>query len=210
MLAMVVGEKFVLELGHIHARRALGFAGFALQAQIHHAVDFMAVQAVGQRTGQRGAQGIGPAARGVLLVQGRHVRRTHRAHQLFAAVAHPRAHFNGFLKTTRLAKAEKRLDLGRLILLVVTQVLVHSKRPGDLAGVHNALWIKGVLDLDKGRDQLRAKHLGDPLAARQTIAVLARHGSAVFEHHIAHPLLHLAQELYALGVFEAENRPDVQ
>ena len=106
---MVVGEKLVLELGHIHARRALGLAGFALQAEVHHAVDGLAVQAIGQRAGERGAQGIGAAASGVLLVQGRHVRRAHGADQLFAAVAHPRAHFNGFLKAARLAKAEKRL-----------------------------------------------------------------------------------------------------
>ena len=68
VLAMVVGEKLVLELGHIHARRALGLAGFALQAEVHHAVDGLAVQAIGQRAGERGAQGIGAAASGVLLV----------------------------------------------------------------------------------------------------------------------------------------------
>ena len=89
-------------------------------------------------------------------------------------------------------------------------MLVHPRGAGDLAGIHDPLWVKGVLHLGKSRDQLRAEHLGDPLATGQAIAVLSRHSAPVLAHHVAHALLNLAQKPYAFGVFEAEDRADVQ
>ena len=99
---------------------------------------------------------------------------------------HSRTQLDRFLKPTFAIKAKKSLQFLRLITLAIAQIFVHARRAHDFAWVHNALGIKSIFYSFKQTRDFCAKHLRNPLAARQPVAVLSRHRPAVFQSHIAH------------------------
>ncbi len=125
---MIVIEKFVLDLGHVHVRRALGFASFAFEAKIHHLVEPLAGELILRHFArQHASERIGAPARGMLLVKRAHVRRTHGAVELLAALAHAAAHLDGAHEAALLAKIQRRLRLPGLVLRTDLERLRHRR-----------------------------------------------------------------------------------
>src|SRR5215471_8283662 len=88
-------EKLVLELRHIDVGRTLRFAGFALEAKIHHFVkpfpgEFLLWRVPGDCASQR----VRATAGRMFLIERTHVRRTHRTVELLPTLGHAAAHLD--------------------------------------------------------------------------------------------------------------------
>src|SRR5688500_7374308 len=106
---MIVIEKFVLYLSHVYVRRALRFASFAFEAEVHYLVEPLAGELILRHFArQHASERIGAPARGMLFVEGTHVGRTHGAVELLAALAHAAAHLDGAHEAALLAKIQRR------------------------------------------------------------------------------------------------------
>ena len=112
--AMVMIEKLVLELRHIDVGRTFGFARLAFQTEIHDFMQPFSGEIFFRHfAGEHGSQSIGSAARGMLFIQGAHVRRTHGAFKFLSALAHAAAHLDGSHEAALRAKIQCRLRLSR-------------------------------------------------------------------------------------------------
>ena len=94
---VIVIQKLVLQLGHVHAGLALRLARLAFEAQIQRLMQPLVgdrpLGAFRHTSRQRRPQEVSASARGMLLVSRRHERRAHRPVQ-FATRPHAIAHFN--------------------------------------------------------------------------------------------------------------------
>ena len=178
--------KFILNFRHIHIGRALGFAGLTLQTKREHIVDAMIRKPAFPPSRNCGSKRVCPPPRGMLFFQRCHIRRTHRAHQLFATLAHPIAHFNGAVKSPIGGKIEVGIYLVCAIVCPITQIFGHHRRIDNFAGIHQSFGIKSAFDLPKSCVKCCAKKCFVPATANQAIAVFATHRPAVFHHQIAH------------------------
>ena len=105
----VVGEELALEPRHVHADRALGLAGAALEAEVEHLVHALVAEArLAEPAGHRQPQHVGAPARRVRLLARRHVRRAHRAVERLAARADAAAHLDGAAHAAVLGVVEER------------------------------------------------------------------------------------------------------
>ncbi len=199
-------EHFDLHPRHVDAGRAIAPAALATHAQGEGLLHRRRVQAVAsQLPAQREAQGVGPATREVTFVAGDPKTRTHRAGIELAAVPVVVAHLDGLRQSACGIAAGPRgagalghrvglhvpagpVQPGRqrchgIARLVPEQAgIVHSRRPHDLAGIHQVVGIEEVLDLFETAGQALAELPGHPFAADQAIAVLARERALVPSH----------------------------
>src|SRR6185436_8926100 len=123
------------------------------------------------------------AARHVLLVECRAIRRAHRARVEFAAMAVVVAHLDGRREAAAailrphfvLGPVEARDELVRAIARLEAEQapIVHLRRRDDLAGIHQAFRIERALALLERARQPRPVHALDPLRADEAVAVLA-------------------------------------
>src|ERR1700722_9437543 len=136
-------QPFSLQFGYVHITGTLRLARFTHQTQVKDVADPFAPQ-FPQRllAGYGQPQGVGPAARAVALVERRPERRAHGSALGFAAGAVAVAHFDGADETFLFFVVEDNGKFGRLILWVVTEVLRHSRRIDDLAGVEQAVGVE--------------------------------------------------------------------
>src|SRR4030095_10596562 len=92
----IVGEELALEPRDVDADGAFRFAGPALEAEIPRLVHTPITEAgLAQPAGDRQPQHVGAAARRMLLLARRHVRRAHGAFERLAAHAEAAAHLDG-------------------------------------------------------------------------------------------------------------------
>ncbi len=89
------------------------------------------------------------------------------------------------------------------------QVLVDPVRRDHLAGVHPVARVEDRLELPEGPDQVIAEHLGQQLAARLAVAVLAGERPAVGHHQVGGALDEPAECRDAIGGDQVEGDPGV-
>jgi hypothetical protein len=93
---VALGKKLGFVGGHVYLHRALGFAGFAAEAQRERLVDGLALEAFFlQSTGEHLPEQVGAAACGVLLLAGGAVAGTHDAALSLAAGSNAYATLSG-------------------------------------------------------------------------------------------------------------------
>ena len=92
----------------------------------------------------------------------------------------------------------------------VAQVLGHGRGVDDLARVHDALGVPGLLELAEGVVDLVAEHLAGPDAAHDAVAVLAAHGAAELLDQIGDGLANGHHLVDAVLVLQADEGADVQ
>ena len=146
----------------------------------------------------------------MFFFQSRHIRRTHRAHQLFAALAHPIAHFNGAVKSPISGKIEVGIYLVRAIVCPITQIFGHHRRIDNFAGIHQSFGIKSAFDLPKSSVKYCAKERFVPTTPNQAIAVFSAYGTAVFHHQVSHGFGDKSHFCDLVGILEIDHRPNVQ
>ena len=207
----VAGQELALEARHVHADRALGLARAALEAQVERVVDAAIVEpGVAETAGHRQAQDVGAAARGVLFVVGRHVRRAHRALDGLAAGADAAAHLDRAAEAAVVVVVEVGRGPRRHVAGAVAQVGGHRSGVDDLAGIEQACRIEGLLDGAEGVVEHRPEHLADERAAHEAVAVLARERAAEFEHEIGDVASQRLEAPHAFLGLEVDDRPDVE
>ena len=163
----------------------------------------------GTLPGDRVSERVGAPARGVLFVEGAHVRRAHGAVEFFAALAHAAAHFHRAREAALRGEIQRRARLPRFVLRADLERLRHRRRVDDLARVHKIFRIEGALDLAEGIVKRRAEKLRVEVAPRQAVAMLARHGAVEFEHEIGDRVGD-GNHLVALALFlEIDQRADM-
>src|SRR5215471_8643008 len=116
----------------------------------------------------------------MLLVAGRHVRRTHGRPSKLAALAIAVAHINGSGKAAVAAEVEICLDVDGMIGRTMAEILTWRGAVYDLPRIHTVVGVKGVFHLLERLVQYGTKMLLVEPAAGQAIAVLTAHASAVF------------------------------
>ena len=146
---MIVLLELGLELGHIHAGRALGFTGLTGQAEVHDFLDLVTIEGVLGivRIGQDLAQDVGTGAGGVFFFTGRHVARAHGAsgQRPLAAVAGAIAFLGSTDDTQGVAEIKDGFILRGPLLRAVAQRGIHRRRVHDLAGIEDVLGSKRSL-----------------------------------------------------------------
>ena len=105
-------------------------------------------------------------------------------------------------ETFLFAVIKQRGWLRRGIAGGVAEVLSQRRRIDHLARVEEIVRIEGMLNLAKSFIDIGTKHLAVELAACQTIAMLAAHGTAEFQHEIAHLLSDLPHSAYLDPLFQ--------
>src|SRR5690606_27607937 len=80
ILAIVLGLPRLFQLRHVYIRLAFRLAALAAQTKVKYLPDFFMVERIRLvRPRDHLAQDVGPCARGILLLQGCHIARTHRS-----------------------------------------------------------------------------------------------------------------------------------
>ena len=202
--------KLILNFGHIHIGRTLSFAGLTLQTERKHIVYAVIRKPAFPPPRYRRSQCVCPPPRRMFFFQRCHIRRTHRAHQLFATLAHPIAHFNGAVKSPIGRKIKMGLYLSCAIVCPITQIFSHHRCIDNFAGIHQPFGIKSALDFSKSLVKYCAKERFVPTTSNQTIAVLPAHSTAVFHHQIAHRFSDKSHFGDLVGILEIDHRPNVQ
>src|SRR6516162_11374912 len=121
----------------------------------------------------------------MLLVAGGTERGAHDAGVARAAGAIVVAHLRRCREAPPFGPIQCRLDRQLAIIGLEAEeaAIVHLRRPDNLAGVEEALWVESVLDLLEGADHARAEHCLVKLGADETVAVLARMRALIFANH---------------------------
>ena len=208
--APIIREKLTLEPRDVHANRTLGLARPALEAQVEHVVYLGIAEArVTQSPRHREAQHIGAATRGVLFLERRHVRRTHRPVEFLAARAEPAAHFNGARHPAVLGKIEIGGGTHGAVWSV-SEVRRERRTVHDLSRVEHTGGIERVLDRPKRVVERRAEHLLGERSANEAVAMFAGQRAAELEHEVGDVVRDRAEALNALGGFQIDHWPDVQ
>ena len=209
MFGVIMRLKFILDFRHIHIGRALGFAGLTFQAKREHIVDAMIRKPPCPPSRNRGSERICPSSCRMFFFQRCHIRRAHCAHQLFATLTHPIAHFNGAEKSPIGRKIEVGIYLVRAVVCPITQIFGHHRRIDNFSGIHQSFGVKSAFDLSKSFVKRRAKERFIPATPNQAIAVFSAYGTAVFHHQIAHGFGDKAHFCDLIGLFEIDHRPNV-
>ncbi len=205
-----------LERGHVHRERALALARLAHQAQVEHLVEaFVAERGARVGLGERLDQGVRPAAGGVLLAAGGHVRRAHHADVVLAAQPDVHAAVGGAAH----ARAARRPTTVRSSIVVqrpggrqrrFPQVVGHRRGVDDLAGVHPVVRVEDRLDAAHRLVELVAEQVPVELAAGQAVAVLGGVGAAELGDQVADLLGNGAHLRDLLRTGEVDERAHVQ
>src|SRR3989454_9812412 len=117
-------QELVLELRHVHVRRALGLAPLALEAEVHDLVQAFPRELGGwERAREHGPERVGAPARRVLLVLRRHVRGAHRALERLAAHADAVAQLHGRGEAALAGEVEERRRLPGRVADAVAEIL---------------------------------------------------------------------------------------
>ncbi len=228
-----LGQHLNFHLCHVNPGWALTAASFATDAKRQSLSHRGIVQACrAELTACGKSQGVGSTAHAVLFVAGDTKARTHHCGVKFAAMSVVITHLKGFAKAlSRIATCARRGQrLGERIVLHVPGrpvqrrfhglhritgsiaeklTLIHRRAAHDLAGVHQSLRIKSVLDLLKGFVESIPVLPAHPLAAHQPIAVLTRKSALVSPNQGTGLLGNRAHRQRALAP-HVENRAHVQ
>ena len=210
VLLIVVGEEFVLHLGHVDVGGTLALAALALQAEVEGFVDPPAREPFPvQPARQGGPEHVRAAPGAVLLVERGDIGRTHGPHQLLAAGADPVAELDGPREPAVAREIEISVDLLRLVSRAESQVVRHLLVRDDLARIHDAVRVEHGLDRLEGLVQPRAENLLIPFAAHESVAVLGTDRAAVGQDQVADFFGDGPHARDALGFLEIDERPDV-
>ena len=205
-------QQLRLELGHVHVAGALRLARLAHQAEVEDVVDPLTSQ-FAQRllAGHRQPQGVGPAARAVVLVERRPERRAHRPALRLAAGAVAVAHLDGADEALLLVVVEDGRRLDRAGSRGRSEGSPSSRGASTiLPGLSRLSRVERRLDLAERLVDRRAEHLFVPLAARQAVAVLAAERAAILQHQVGDVLGDAPHPRHVVGVLEVQQRADVQ
>ena len=190
---ITTGQELGFVGGYIDSYRALGFAGFATEAQVECLVDGLAAEAfLAQRAGEHLPEQAGAATGGVLLLAGGAVAGAHDAALGVKAGAHAHATLGGALQRATVGgEDEVGFELGGFLagngrrLAQVLDGVVDADGVGELAGIHAVRWVPDGLEFLKGVDQLGTEHLGQQGGAGLAVAVLAGERAAKAEDEIS-------------------------
>jgi hypothetical protein len=211
VLVVVVGERLRLEGGHVDAERAFALARLAHQAQVEDLVEApVAQRPVRVGLGEGLHQGVGTSAGGVLLLERRHVRRTHRAGVGLAAQPDVHAAVGGAAHAADDLEVQPRAQLPGGRQRRVAEVVRHGGRVDDLPGVEPVLGIEDALDPAHRLVQVVAEDLAVELAARQPVAVLAGVDAAVLPYEVLDLLRDGAHRRDLRGVGGVDEGTDVK
>ena len=218
---VILVEELDLHAGDVDARRTLALAALARHAQIQRFEHFGRRQGVAAELArQRKPQRVRAAASEVPLVERDAVRRAHRPHVEFSAVAVVVAHFyRGREAATAILRTDFVIGpieacgerLRNVTRLEAEQLpIVHARRGDDLAWIHEAFRIERPLELGERVYQPGAVERLDPLGANEPIAVLAGIRPFVLLHHRAGFLGDRAHLAGAIGGAHVEHGAHVQ
>ena len=210
MAALVVVQGFYFHARHVHTGRAVPFAAFAADAQIHGVQHLTTGQRIGtELTAQGQTQGVGAPAREMLFITRDAVTWAHGAHIKLTAGAIVVAHLHRLGKTQGRVPAcarccglfggrivvhvpgapvERRLDGDDLVgsprwMAVAHQpFVVHLGRIDHALGRQQLQGVHGLFDLAQGFGDLGAKLPRYPFAAAQAVPVFP----AVSAFEVAH------------------------
>ena len=146
----------------------------------------------------------------MLFFQRRLERRTHRSDIAFAAHARAVAHLDRLSEAALFRKVELRLDMDRLVVGAVAQVFGQFRSVDDLAWVQNVLRIPQVLEFEQAAINLVAEEPAVVFRARDTVAVLAAHRSAMLHHKLEDLVSNLGHLGDLRRIFQIDHRAYVQ
>ena len=205
----------VLELDlharHVHPCRAVTFAAFATDAQVHRLAHFGACKSIGPELARKGqTQQVGTAAREVHFIARDAKTGAHGARIELAAVPVVVAHLHGFGQAARAvtARAGRADFFGRGVVLYVPgrpverrlqhdgfvrarracgwkakqRSVVHLGRVDDAVGAEQVARVQLVFDGGKSLVDARPELPTHPFATTQAIAMLAAVGALKFAH----------------------------
>ena len=183
---VVAGEELGLVGGHVDVDRAVPLAALARQAQLQRLVDLLAAEAVFDRLAlEHLEQDPRAPPRGVLLVEGHHVARAHRAALDVAALAGADASGGGVGEAPAVLRVgEVRVRLGRVVFHPQLEVGHDPVGLDDLPRVHLPVGVPDRLELPERLHELVAVELGQQLTAGLAVAVLARERAAVVHDQV--------------------------
>ena len=185
---MIVLQELSLELGHIDARRALGFARLARHTEIHNLLDFLAIEGISRvaRVGEHLAQDVSACAGGVFFLAGGHVARAHRATGLWALAAITGA--VALLGSAEHAHGVTEIEDGFILRgrlpRAVAQGGIHRWAVDDFPRVENIFRIEYRLHLAHQLITMIANHQRDELTAQSAITVFTTERATVFFHQV--------------------------
>src|SRR5690348_17281380 len=127
-----------------------------------------------------------PAASRMHLFACNPIARAHRADVFAPTFANSDAAQRGAREAASIVtgKLEVSLQRRRAIIDAKAQVFVCPVRIDDLSGIHLPIGVPDRLELVEGAHQFRAKHFGEQLAARLTVAMLTGQRSAIANDEI--------------------------
>ena len=207
---VVMAEELALERRHVDRQRALGLAGLAFEAEIERLVEsFVTERGHGIRGGEGIDERVRAAAGRVLLIEGCHVGRAHRPLAHLAASADPHAAVcSGEHRPFGKGSARRQHD--RLGDRGIAEILGHRLAVDDLPGIHAVLGVEDRFHLPHRFVQLVPVDAAVELGASESVAVLARVGTAELRGELQDLLRDRVHRLDILGTAEVEEGPDVQ
>src|SRR5690349_618602 len=171
---VVMGPELGLVRRHVDVHRTLALAALAGEAEIERLLDLVVAPAVIELVAvHQLEEEMGPAARGMTLLTGDHVARTHDAAVVAATLADADAAERSVAERSVVVRIpEERLRPRRRVARAEAEVREDRVRPDQLAGVHPSVGIPRVLERFERADQPLAEHLRQQLAAGLAVAML--------------------------------------
>ena len=208
-------HHFGLELRHVDLARAVPRTALTADTEVEHLLGELVVgRVVREVAAHRLSKQVCPAARGLDLLVGGAVRRTHHpAGGVLPAATAPTAvaEFDHPLHPVLVVPVQRRLEARVVVVgVVVPEMLRHVVVATDVAGVEQPVGVEGGLEIAEGLPEVVAVQLPVPLRAGAAVAVFARDRAAELDDHVGH-LVGDGDHVRAVGGgLRVDERADVQ
>src|SRR5215212_1961337 len=206
-----LGEDLGLHARDVHLGGTLALARFAPYAEVHDLPHVFARELLWrERAVHHGAEHVGAGPRGVLLVEGDHVRGAHRAAGLLAAEPASVAELDGGGEVPLTGEIQVRVYGEAPAARSDAQLAVHRRGIHDHTGVHHAFRVEEPLDFREGAQDLGPVHLLEELGAGEAVAVLAGERASAVHDEIGDLPCDAPHPGRPRGIGGVERWPDVQ
>ena len=204
-------QELRLDARHVDGRRAFALAGLAAEAQIQDVVHVRGPEFFLRDPVRHGvAQGVGPSARGILLLPRGHVAGAHRARIQLAAHARAVAHLDRAGQPVIGAPVELRGPGLGFVVRAEAQIFRGQGRVHDLPRIQQALRVEQAFDVPQGLVQLGREQGLVVVAAGQSVPVLTAHDPVELARQRQAVLAGQAQVFHPARGLQVQQRPHVQ
>ncbi len=194
-MLVMVGEELGFVGGHVDGDGALGFAGFAGEAEVEGFADLLVGPSIGEDfVLHELPEEMGAATGGVELFAGRHEAGAHGGGVGFAAGSYSNAAESGRGEgAVFFGEGEVSFGLPGFVVGAEAKVFVDLVGVDELVGVHAIGGIEDAFEPAKGLHQVFAEHFREESAASLAVAVFAGEGAAVGESNVGGAVHELAE-----------------